>query len=491
MSLPILQFTPQNGLEPQLALGTVMRRALVLPLLVLLTTIAVGRQPAAPPDGSKWVFDELILKNGSKFQGLILKELPDGIEFQSVMRNPGRPTVTLTSFFAKAEIATTKRLSKEDREFLKEKLSELDPSGEGERKRMESLELVAADWPDKPGGARRYDSGHFALVCTGTEELTRRSSVRLEQIYIAFARFLPPTVKSGRPTLFMLATDPAEYKVLLGPLNEAKLLNPAVYDVATNRILCGTELKRLGDELQSARVHHGQQLAGLDKYEESVKKLYKGEELARHRKTILMERRRVFKAEVNNGLKFDEATARLFALLYHEAFHAYVVTFVYPPLKAEDVRTGKGTGELPRWLNEGLAQIFETAVVEAGELRADHPDPDRLQRVKDWLKRKNGGALVPLGDLLATGRDAFLATHADQKLASDRAYLTCWALAHYLTFDRRLIGTDAFNKYLIALNGDGDPKQAFGALVGKDLAAFEKDWHAYLTRLQPNGTLAK
>ena len=315
--------------------------------------------------------------------------------------------------------------------------------------------------------------------------------MRLEQIYIAFARFLPPTVKSGTPTRFMLATDPEEYKALLGPLNEAKLLNPAVYDPVGNRILCGTELKRLGDELQSARVFHQQQLAGLDRYEGGVRKLYKGDELTRHLKTVAAERRRVFRADVNNGTKFDDATARLFALLYHEAFHAYVGTFVYPTLKTEEVKAGKGTGELPRWLNEGLAQVFETAVVEVGELRADHPDKDRLQRAKDWLKRKNGGALVPLGDLLTTGRDAFLASHADQKAASDRAYLTCWALAHYLTFDRRLIGTESFHKYLIAVNGGGDPKQAFAALVGKDLATFEKDWHAYLTRLQPNGTLAK
>lgn len=135
----------------------------------------------------------------------------------------------------------------------------------------------------------------------------------------------------------------------------------------------------------------------------------------------------MFDADANNGVKFDAATGKLlFALLYHESFHAYVATFVYPPLKPDDVKAGKGTGELPRWLNEGLAQVFETAVVEAGELRADHPDKDRLQRAKDWLKLKNGNSLVPLGDLLATGRDAFLASHADQKAASDRAYLTCW-----------------------------------------------------------------
>jgi hypothetical protein len=466
-----------------------MRRVLVVPAFVALVAFA-GAQPTPPSGLSNWSFDEITLKNGAKFQGLILKQTPEGIEFRSVYRNPGRPTVTLTSFFAKNEIADTKPLTKDEREALKEKLAELDPSGEGERKRMESLELVAADWPGKTGGARLYDSDHFALVCTGTEELTRRAAVRFEQIYTAFARFLPPTTKSGRQTKVMLATDPEEYKALLGPLDEAKLLNPAVYDVTNNRILCGTELKRLGDDLQSARVHHAQQLAGLERYELSVKKLYKGDELARHQKTIAVERKKIFLADVSNGVKFDEATGRLFALLYHEAFHAYVTTFVYPPLKADDVKAGKGTGELPRWLNEGLAQLFETAVVEAGELRADHPDKKRLQLAKDWLKGK-GGPLVPLGDLLVTGRDAFLASHADQKAASDRAYLTSWALAHYLTFDRRLIGTDALRKYLIEVNSGGDPKQAFATLVGKELAAFEKDWHAYLSRLQQNGTLSK
>ncbi len=445
--------------------------------------LIVGAAGAQPAGQSNWPLDELTLKNGAKFQGLLLTEGPDGIEFRSVYRYTGRPTVTLTSFFGKNEIAGMKKLSDKDREALKAKLADLDPSGEGERKRMESLELVAADWPGKPRGARRYESDHFVLLCTGSEELTRRSAARLEQVYTAFARFLPPTVKTGRQTVLMLATDDAEYRTLLGPLGRDKLLNPAVYDATNNQILCGSELTRLGTELQSARLHNGQQIESLYRYAEGLKKLYKGEELERYLRTVATERARVFRAEVNNGAKFTEATVRLFALLYHEAFHAYAATFVYPPLKPDAVRAGEGTGELPRWLNEGLAQAFETAIVEAGELRADHPDKERLQRAKDWLKGK-GGPLVPLGDLLVTGRDTFLAMHADQKAASDRAYLSSWALAHYLTFDRRLIGTEAFRKYLIAVNGGGDPKKSFAALVGKELPAFEKDWHEYLTRLK-------
>lgn len=475
--------------EPTMRIG--LATGITIGGWMLLATLPLPAQPEPPVGLSHWPLEELVLKNGAKFKGLLLNELPDVVEFQSVYRRPGRPTVTLTSFFSKNEIAEIKRLSADERAILQEKLAELDPSGEGERKRMESLELVAADWPGQRGGARQYESDHFLLLCTGSEELTRRSAVRLEQIYTAFSRFLPPTVKNASPTVFLLATQPHEYQALLHSIGGDELLNPAVYDPLRNRIYCGSDLEKLGSDLQSARLHNAQQLADLDRYEENIKRLYKGEELVRHRRAIAAERKRVYSADVANGRKFDEATSRLFALLYHEAFHAYVAAFVYPALKPAEVQAGKGTGELPRWLNEGLAQIFETAVVEAGELRVDHPDPDRLDRVKSWLKGNNGQKLLPLNDLLTTGQEAFLASHADQKAASDRAYLSSWALAYYLMFDRRLIGTEPFHKYLITLNSGGNPREAFARLVQTDLATFEKQWHDYLLRLRSNGTLAK
>src|SRR5262245_19215743 len=166
------------------------RSAALFAALVPLLAVA---QPT-PPDGlSNWSFDEETLTNGAKLRRLILSEGPDGIRFQSVWRNPNRPTVTFTEPLTRAEVAGVKRLSDADRAVLKERLAELDPSGEGELKRMESLELVAHDWPGKPGAAKRYDSDYFSLVSTGSEDLSRRSAVRLEQIYTAFARFLPPT----------------------------------------------------------------------------------------------------------------------------------------------------------------------------------------------------------------------------------------------------------------------------------------------------------
>ena len=458
--------------------------------LCLVAVLLAGAEPPPPGGLAKWSFDEIALTNGASLQGLILSDGPQGIRFQSVSRPPAGPTVTITWFLTKAEIARVKRLSDADRAVLKDRLAELDPSGAGERKRMESLELVATDeWP--PGTAKRYESDYFTLVSTGSDELVRRSAVRLEQIYIAFMRFLPPIAKEARPTKIMLATDEGEYKVLLRSLGKANLLNPAVFDPSTNRVLCGTEMKRLGSELQTARLHLSQQLAALARYESEVAKLYRQPELQRYLDASALERRRVYATDAANGARFDRATAGIFAVLYHEAFHAYVGTFVYPPLKPDEVKAGRGTGELPRWLNEGLAQVFETSVVEAGELRADTPHRDRLARVKESLRDKKGPLLVPLADLLLTGKETFLASHRDQRSTTERAYLTSWALAYYLTFERHLIGVEAFRKYLVAVNSGGDPRKAFEELVGQELPAFERDWHGYLLRLQNDGTLTK
>ena len=112
--------------------------------------------------------------------------------------------------------------------------------------------------------------------------------------------------------------------------------------------------------------------------------------------------------------------------------------------------------------------------------------------MKDWLQGKNGGRRWSRCPTCSTaGREAFLAHHADQKAAADRAYLTSWALAHYLTFDRRVIGTAKVPASTWRGEHRRRPAAGVRGLVGQDLAAFEKDWHAYLLKLQPNGTVGK
>lgn len=465
------------------------------PSFAALLILTVASAPAQPPSASgNWPFDVLVHRGGTTFQGLIVEETADGVTFRLVKRPPGRPTVTLTTFFTKEETKDLKRLADADRATLRERLAELDAASNGPRDGAISLE--AADWLGRKGGAKRYEGEQFILVSSAPDEITRRAAGRLEQIFTAFARVLPPRHAAARPTRVDLAGTPTDYRDLLKAI-DVTAVNAAVFLPADRRIVCGSDLTRLGEELYRVAVHHQQQLATADKTEKELRDLYKTSkpDLERFLAALKKEREKVKAAERANEAAFDRATRRLFAVLFHEAFHSYVMGAVYPPMPAADVKAGKGTGELPRWLNEGLAQLFEDPVIEAGELRVGHADPDRLKRVQDALTGKAGGpdagGLIPLADLIRAGRESFVAAHAGQKQASDRTYLTAWAVAHYLTFEVRAVGTKEFDDYLTAVNTGTDPAQAFATLVKRDLPTFERDLHGFLKKLQPDGTVKK
>ena len=357
---------------------------------------------------------------------------------------------------------------------------------------MESLELVAADMARQPARAERYDSDHFTLVSTGIggthPPLGGAARTDLHRV-----RAVPPADREGRPGRPRSCSRPTRTSTrrYSARSDEPKLLNPAVYDVANNRILCGTELKRLGDELQTARIHHSQQLATLDEYEESVKKLYKGAELTRHSKTIALERKRVSAAdaaqrgEVRRG---DRAAVR--------GPVSRSVPRVRRDVRLPAAEAGRGEGRQGHRRTAAVAQRGAGAGVRDGGGRGRRaarrsPRPRAVAAREGLVEGEEGGPLVPLGDLLATGRDAFLASHADQKAAADRAYLTSWALAYYLTFDRRLIGTEAFSKYLIAVNSRRRPEAGVRGARGEGTGRVREGLARVLAAVAEDGTLAK
>jgi len=437
----------------------------------------------ASPIAKEWKFDQLRLRNGSLLKGLILEETGDGVRFQHVFRATGRPTVTMTAYIRLADIEKIDKVTDEQRELLQTRLRELDPRGEGERKRMESLDLKSCDWEGTTQAGRRYNSEYFILISNAPEEVVRRAAVRLEQIYAAYNNLMPARGQ-GKPTTIMLYPSLEDYQKMLARQGW-KLQNTAFFHPGDNRIVCASNLLKMGEDLEKTRKQHVEQRAELAMREAFLRQYYgkKPMELARHLQPILDFRKDIAKADRHNDAIFDNETKRLFTILYHEAFHAYTGNFVFP--QAANT-TARPTGELPRWLNEGLAQIFETALVESGELRVGHADSARLGRVKEVLKK---GELMPLAELLHAGTKPFLVQHGDDKLTSDRVYLASWALAAYLTFDRRLLGTAALDEFVRSVHENQKPEAAFARLVGQKLPDFEKDFHSWLTRLQTNGSM--
>ena len=236
--------------------STICRRFFaLLPAALLMLPYPLSAQPR--PLTADWSFDVLRLKNGKVFKGMLLEETNFQVRFQNVYRVPGRPTVWITVTLGRNEIERVDKLPDAERAVLKARLSELDPKGEGERRRMEQLNLKVADWNGKPNAALRYDSDYFSLCSNAPEEIVRRCAVHLEEVYTAYARFLPPRCKGGNPTMITLVPSLKEYREMLKE-QERKLQNPAFYEPGANRIFCGNNVQKLGEDLaHNRRVHQG------------------------------------------------------------------------------------------------------------------------------------------------------------------------------------------------------------------------------------------
>jgi hypothetical protein len=128
-----------------------------------------------------------------------------------------------------------------------------------------------------------------------------------------------------------------------------------------------------------------------------------------------------------------------------------------------------------------LAQVFEGALVEAGELRADYPDPQRLSRFR---KAMQAGEIPPLAELLRADGQAFLLQHPEARRQSDRAYLVAWALAYWLLFDKQALSGTTLDK---ALEARANPVAFFEVLSGKPLPEAEKQWREAMRTLPSSG----
>ncbi len=452
---------------------------------------AVGAADPPPPGGDDWKYDIVYRKKGKPFYGLIIEDKPAHVKLLSILRKPGAPTVVMEELVLRPEIDRVETLEDADRDLLKQRVESLrrdrellvaqlkllDPTSRG-KTTVDRVNLQPADWPADPKAkAVQYQSTHFKLVSNAREDVVQLAAIQLEQVYAAYARALPSRAATLQPTTILLTRSVEDYQALARDRGN-NLVNPAYYDDAKNQIVCGSDLERLSKQLEDLHKHHAELFDELNKRENELKQVYKGTIPNELKGPLDDARVRIKVAEERNNEAFRQAQRRLFQRLYHEAFHAYLTTAVYP----------RADGEVPRWLNEGLAQIFETAIFEAGELRVGHADRVRLRAVQQALDKKD---LLSLTDLLRSGPKQFQVEQAADKQVSDRHYLASWALAFYLTFDRKVLGTKALDDYIRALQRGTDPLDAFQDLVGVPLPQFEKDFQQYLRRLQPDGSVLK
>jgi hypothetical protein len=444
----------------------------VVVALALLGTPAAtpGLEPPGGPDD--WKYEVLHHKNGTAYKGLVVGEDARVIKFWQVKRLKGEPTRRFHYEWSRRDVKNIERLSQPERDRLWDRIKAINPDlrQKEQQKRFDNLYLEPVVWEiDKNRPGWSYHSIYFVLRSDADSDIVRRAALRLEQIYAAYANFLPPrhASVSANPTTILLVDSLAEYQEALKKRGR-KLRNPAYYNPARNEVVCGSEFRSLGADLEKVRKveqEWARQVADLKKrYPKRIPSLI----LDRIRR----DQGQIERIDRDNDQVFKQASEDLFHILYHEAFHAYLETFVYPGREAL----------VPYWLNEGLAQVFETAILEVDDsLRVGHVDEQRRMQLGSPLDNRK---LVPLDRLLKAGAKEFQVVHDRPEKRADQYYLTSWALTFYVMIDKNLVSDRRkLDDYVFALKKGTDPATAFERLVGKPLPKFQKEFRTYLANL--------
>ncbi len=434
--------------------------------------------PPAPPalNGGDWPTERVEMLDGRKYFGLIESEDNAWVNLVQIQRQPGKPMHLVIRPIERRLTTAVFRLDDPQRAELRKRIEQFLNRAPIETGRMDAVRLESVQ--QDGASYRRYHGKWFSLDSTVDEPTTRRIIVRVEQVFTAYRQVLPPRCAASRPLRLVVFGSPDEYHAYLNRLG-LKLDSRACYLQKENLVVAGSEVARFAAELGKVSGQHEQLRRELNDLDQRLKKRL--QELARQlqqqgvskaeiARLIKIENRKgqdqidrkkkeIGRCDRENEQLFDKVTRQMFTRLYHEAFHAYLENYVYP----------HDRHDVPRWLNEGLAVLFENGLLESDTLRIDAPNAAALKGLKADL----GVKPLELASLLDCGEKRF----------DDRDYLYAWGLVYYLTFEKSLLDNPALERYVEPSAGDQKPVPRFEKLTGTPLSQFEQQWREYVKKL--------
>ncbi len=445
--------------------------------------------PGKPAEDADSRFVEIELLDHSRYAGLIESEDGDWLTLICIQSPRGQRMHLVIQPFDRSQISSVKRLGADRRVALEQQIKEFRNRATIEAARIEAIRLQARE--AEGFSYRHYRSKWFTLDSTADDQNTRRVVVRAEQIFAAYRQTVPPRTESSQLPRLVVLGSMDQYQSLLAKLGlKTKIENPACFLEDQNVVVVGSDLTQLAAVTSQITAQNAQLRRDLrdlegrlaDRLRAVADNLHKsglsnGEiarDLTRERekfkKQLEKKRDEVRRSDQQIDLLFKKSASQTLVRLYHEAFHAYLRNSVYP----------RQQYDVPPWLNEGLAVIFEGGLLEGNTLRVDVANPVALKKLKADL---DGPTPLKLTELLSAGQDQFLLIARVPPAAVDRYYVHAWGLAHYLTFEKQLLSRPALEKYLRPDNARLAPVPRFEALMGRRLEQFEREWQAYIRAL--------
>lgn len=437
-------------------------------------------------DEGEWAFDVLELQDGSVYRGLLQAEREAELEFAEIFRPPGKPMFAVIRPVASDQVVKKTLTSGADRERLLARFQQFRNRARIEAGRMEDVTLRQVAGVE--GDSWRYDGPWFQLQSTADETIVRRCVVRAEQIFRAYRQLLPPNRQDRTDLRLLIFGSRDEYQRHLGEYGLA-FASPAWFSRTENLVIAGGEFNAFQRRLRQTQAQNAevrrqykllkssfpQRLAPL--IEQLQQRGYSTAQIEQEVKlrSAAWQReydeamKRLDLAAAQNEALFAQVADQMFAQLYHEAFHAYVENYVCPQ---------RGL-TLPLWLNEGLAQIFETGQLEADSLRIDAPDRRRLAELQDDLR---GEQPLAIAEVVAADEQQFL--NPSSTPSAQRYYLYSWGLAYYLAFEQNRFRPAVLAAFLRNPDGFG-PAARLTQWIDMPLAKFERQWREAMLAMRP------
>ena len=162
--------------------------------------------------------------------------------------------------------------------------------------------------------------------------------------------------------------------------------------------------------------------------------------------------------------------SQTYQVLQHEGFHQFAFNHL-------------GT-DLPTWINEGLAQYFEDAIIVGDKMTTGLASTRRLEQVQHAL---NNGSAFDFQTLVGLTPEQWAdILHNDPDRAA-LMYAQSWSIVFFLVHGDNDKYQSAFGRYLKKVSTGRDSKTAFTEVFGEgSLRPLAKRWAEFAKRQQPD-----
>ena len=165
----------------------------------------------------------------------------------------------------------------------------------------------------------------------------------------------------------------------------------------------------------------------------------------------------------------DQGRDALRRTLQHEAFHQFAHWAISP--------------NVPVWINEGIAQVFEEGIWTGRSFIVDQLPPRRLRQLQADLA---SGKLADFETFINTDHRSWAKMMHDRERGATQ-YNQAWAMVYFLVFavdsNDKPLYRERFFKMLRIMHDGGDAQVAFESCFGTNYAGFERRFKEFANQL--------